>query len=79
MFIFLYECYWPIPDYDREKFSRYVDRVVPDNKIPKEELIYFGITDKEKLKLYKQNRPKLNIKEQKIISKYKHWLNVEKQ
>lgn len=77
LFIGLYECYWPIPDYDREHFDYYCNRVVSDTKIPKEELIYFRITTKDRLKLYKRNRPVLNAGEKKIISKFKTWLNEQ--
>jgi len=69
--IFIYECYWPIPDTDRDKFEYYVGKVVTDKKIPKEELIYFGI----KLKVYRKHRPQLNYGEKKIINKFKGWLN----
>ena len=72
--IFVYECYWPIPDRDREQFDFYVDRVVLDKKIPKEELIYFRITSEEKLKIYKAHRPEFNFGEKKILNKFKKWL-----
>ena len=75
MFIGIYECYWPIPDKDREHFDYYCNKIVTDNKIPKEELIYFRVTTKDKLKLYKQNRPVLNAGEKKIILKFKTWLH----
>lgn len=75
LFIGFYECYWPIPDVDREHFEYYCDKVVTDKKIPKEELIYFRIITKERLILYKQYRPVLNYGEKKIISKFKTWLN----
>ena len=78
MFIGIYECYWPIPDKDREHFDYYCNKIVTDNKIPKEELIYFRITTKDKLKLYKQNRPVLNAGEKKIILKFKTWLNEQR-
>lgn len=74
LFICFYECYWPIPDTDREQFEYYYDKVVTDKKIPKEELIYFKVTTKEKLKVYKANRPVLNAGEKKIINKFKIWL-----
>lgn len=71
LLICFYECYWPIPDRDKEQFEYYCDKVVTDNKIPKEELIYFKVTTKEKLKVYKANRPVLNAGEKKIINKFK--------
>lgn len=77
LFIGFYECYWPIPDIDREHFDYYCDKVVQDKKIPKEELIYFRIITKERLKFYKANRPVLNAGEKKIISKFKTWLNEQ--
>lgn len=77
-FIIIYESYWPIPDKDKEHFEYYKDRVVMDKVIPKEELIYFRITDKERLKLYKKHRPVLNYGEKKIISKFKTWLNEQR-
>lgn len=73
--IFLYELYWPVPDKDREHYEYYKDKVVMDKVIPKEELIYFRITDKDRLEFYKKHRPVLNYGEKKIISKFKTWLN----
>lgn len=78
IFIGLYESYWPVPDKDKERFEYYKDKVVTDKKIPKEELIYFRITTKERLKFYKANRPVLNAGEKKIISKFKLWLNEQR-
>lgn len=76
--IFLYELYWPVPDKDREHYEYYHNKVVKDKKIPKEELIYFRITSKDRLKFYKQNRPVLNAGEKKIISKFKSWANEQR-
>lgn len=78
LFIGIYECYWPVPDKDKEHFEYYKDKVVTDKKIPKEELIYFRIITKERLKLYKQNRPVLNAGEKKIISKFKLWSDEQR-
>lgn len=75
LFICFYECYWPIPDYNRQQFEYYCDKVVIDKVIPKEELIYFKVITKEKLIIYKANRPVLNVGEKKIIKKFKTWLN----
>lgn len=76
--IFLYELYWPVPDKDREHYEYYKDKVVKDKEISKEELIYFRITSKDRLKFYKQNRPVLNAGEKKIISKFKLWLHAHR-
>ena len=76
IFIGLYECYWPVPDKDKEHFKYYKDKVVSYNKIPKEELIYFRITTKDRLEFYKKHRPVLNYGEKKIISKFKIWLSL---
>ena len=76
--IFLYELYWPVPDKDREHYEYYHNKVVKDKKIPKEELIYFRITSKDRLTFYKQNRPVLNAGEKKIISKFKLWSNEQR-
>lgn len=76
--IFLYELYWPVPDRDKEHYEYYYNKVVKDKEIPKEELIYFHITSKERLTLYKQNRPVLNTGEKKIISKFKLWSNEQR-
>ena len=71
--ICLYECYWPVPDYDKEKFDKYCNIPIKDTQL-KAECIYFEITP-DKLKVYINNRPKLNHGELKIINKYKTWLN----
>lgn len=76
--IFLYELYWPVPDKAREHYEYYKDKVVKDKEISKEELIYFRITTKERLKFYKANRPVLNAGEKKIISKFKLWSNEQR-
>ena len=77
-FIVIYESFWPIPDKDKEHFESYKDRVGMDKVIPKEELIYFRIITKDRLKLYKRNKPVLNAGEKKIISKFKTWLNEQR-
>lgn len=78
-FIVIHESYWPVPDKDKERFEYYKDKVVTDKVVPKEELIYFRITTKERLKFYKANRPVLNSGEKKIISKFKLWSNEQRQ
>lgn len=70
----MYECYWPIPDYDRERFEKYCDIPIKDTQL-KAECIYFGVNTPDKLELYLSHRPKFNYGEQKIVNKYKQWLN----
>ena len=72
--IFLYECYWPVPDYDKERFKKYKHIPVKDVQL-KAELIYFEIGTPEQCKNYLAHRPNLNTNEKKIIEKYKKWLN----
>ncbi len=68
------ECYWPIPDRDKEKFNRYKHVPIEDIQL-KAECIYFSVSTPQKLKVYLNNRPVLNAGEKKIINKFKIWLN----
>lgn len=83
MCIGLYECYWPIPDYDKEQFEYYKPKtkivlgIAKMHNVPIEMLIFHKITTKKKFFQYLDVRNNIgyNAGEKKKIKKFKTWLH----